>query len=178
MKKIAFCVLLYFFSTAAFSQKGVGTELAFGLDFGVPVGNFGLNLNANPGFGADAKLGYNFTPNWAVLIQAGYMAFFTTEKLNSRNVGTISDGFIKLCGKYTTQGRLYFEPALGFSKFSSGNIKAIGGDGLTLAATVGYYADAAKTFDFGIRYETTTNSESVRFVGIRLGYRLVSGHSF
>ncbi len=176
MKRIALCAIIMFFSTLVFSQRGVGTELAFGIDFGVPVGSFGLQTN--PGIGADAKVGYNFTPNWAVLGQAGYMAFFTTEKLNSRNVGTIGDGFFKLCGRYTTNGRLYFEPALGFSKFSSGSVRDIGGNGLTLAATVGYYADAAKTFDFSVRYESTSNSESVRFVGLRFGYRFVSGHSF
>ena len=176
MKKIALCVMVLLFSAAAFSQKGIGTELAFGLDFGVPVGSFGLN--ANPGFGADAKVGYNFTSHWAADIQAGYMAFFTTQKLNDRNIGTIGDGFFKLCGRYTTNGRLYIEPALGISKFSSGNIRDIGGNGLTLAGTVGYYADAAKTFDFSVRYESTSNSESIRFVGLRFGYRLVSGHSF
>ena len=176
MKKIALCVFVLFISAAAFSQKGIGTELAFGVDFGVPVGSFGLN--ANPGVGADAKVGYNFTQNWALLIQAGYIGFFTTEKLDSRNLGTIGDGFFKVCGRYTTKGRTYFEPALGFSKFSSGKVTDIGGDGLTYAATVGFYADKAKTFDFSVRYEATTNSESIHFVGLRFGYRFVSGHSF
>ena len=176
MKKIALCVLIMMFSAAAFSQKGVGTELAFGADFAVPVGSFGLQTN--PGIGADAKVGYNFTPNWAVLVQAGYISFFTTQKLDDRNVGSIGDGFFKLCGRYTTKGRLYVEPAVGFSKFSNGNTRDIGGSGLTLAGTVGYYADAAKTFDFSVRYETTSNSEAVRFVGLRFGYRFISGHSF
>ncbi len=176
MKKIAFCALVMFFSIAAFSQKGIGAELAFGVDFGVPVGDFGLNVN--PGIGGDAKLGYNFTQNWALLIQAGYIAFFTTEKYNDRNIGTIGDGFFKVSGRYTTKGRLYFEPALGFSKFSTGSVRDIYGDGFTLAGSVGYYADKAKTFDFSVRYEATVNSESIHFVGLRFGYRFVSGHSF
>jgi hypothetical protein len=176
MKKIALCVTVMLLSVAAFSQHGVGTELAFGLDFGVPVGNFGLSVN--PGIGGDAKLGYNFTPNWAVLIQAGYMGFFTTEKYADRNINTIGDGFFKVSGRYTTKGRIYFEPAVGFSKFSTGNVRDIYGDGLTLAGSVGYYADKAKTFDFSVRYEETTNSESIHFVGLRFGYRFVSGHSF
>lgn len=175
MKRIFLFTIVLFFSAAAFSQNGLGAELALGVDFGVPVGSFGIK--SNPGAGADAKLGYNFTRNWAVLLQAGYMAFFTTEKLSNQNIGTLSDGFFKVCGRYTTNGRLYFEPAFGFSKFSSGRVRDIGGDGLTLAGTVGYYANPAKTFDFSIRYETTSNSESVRFVGLRFGYRFVSGHS-
>jgi hypothetical protein len=176
MKKIALCVTVLLFSAAAFSQKGVGTELGFGVDFGVPVGNFGLN--ANPGIGGDAKLGYNFTPNWALLLQAGYIAFFTTQKLNDRNIGTIGDGFFKVSGRYVTKGRLYFEPGFGFSKFSTSNIKTVGGSGFTYAGAVGLYADKAKTFDFSVRYEATVNSESIHFVGLRFGYRFVSGHSF
>ncbi len=172
MKRIFLFAIVMFFSAAAFSQHGTGAELGLGVDFAVPVGSFGIQTN--PGVGADAKIGYNFTPNWAILGQAGYIAFFTTDKLDNRNIGTLSDGFFKLCGRYTTKGRLYFEPGLGFSKFSSGNIKDIGGDGLTLAATVGYYADPAKTFDLSVRYETTSNSESVRFVGLRFGYRFVT----
>ncbi len=128
--------------------------------------------------GGDIKLGYNFNPTWAVLLQAGYLSFFTTEKLDSRNIGTIGDGFFKVSGRYTTKNRIYFEPALGFSKFSSGKIRDIGGNGVTLAAGVGYYADRAKTIDVGVRYETTSNSESVRFVAFRVGYRLTSNRSF
>ncbi len=176
MKQIALCVIVMLISSAAFSQYTGSTELGIGLDFGVPVGSFGLQTN--PGIGGDIKLGYNFNRNWALLLQAGYMSFFTTEKLDSRNIGTIGDGFFKVCGRYTTKGRVYLEPAIGFSKFSSGNIKDIGGNGLTLAGTVGFYADPAKTFDFSIRYETTSNSESVRFVGLRVGYRLTSNRSF
>lgn len=176
MKRIFLFAIVLFFSAAAFSQKGVGSELGLGLDFAVPVGSFGVQTN--PGVGGDINLGYNFTPQWAVIGQAGYIAFFTTSKLSSRNVGTLSDGFFKLCGRYTTKGRLYFEPGFGFSKFSSGKITDIGGSGLTLAAAVGYYANPAKTFDFSVRYESTSNSESVRFVGLRVSYRLVSGHSF
>ena len=176
MKRILLSAVVLFFSAAAFSQKGVGTELGFGIDFGVPVGDFGIK--SNPGIGGDAKIGYNFTANWAAGFQAGYMAFFTTDKLDDENIGTLSDGFFKVYGRYTTKGRLYFEPALGFSKFSSGRLRDIGGDGFTYAGSIGYYANAAKTFDFSVRYEGTNNSEAIRFVGLRFGYRLISGHSF
>lgn len=172
MRRIFLFAIVMFISAAAFSQSTGGAELAFGVDFAVPVGNFGIQTN--PGVGADVKVGYNLTPNWAILGQAGYIAFFTTSKLADRNIGTLSDGFFKLCGRYTTKGRLYFEPGVGFSKFSSGAIRDIGGDGLTLAATVGYYANPAKTFDLSVRYETTSNSESVRFVGLRFGYRFIT----
>ena len=177
MKKIALCVLVFIFSAkAAFSQYTGSTELGFGVDFGVPVGSFGLKTN--PGVGADAHLGYNFTKNWGVVVTAGYMAFFTTEKLNDQNIGTIGDGFFKLSGRYIFNNGFYVQPGFGFSKFSSGNIKDIGGDGLTLAAQAGFYANKSKTFDFSVRYEATTNDESIHFVGVRVGYRFMSGHSF
>lgn len=177
MKKMTLCVLVFFFSAkAAFSQYTGSTEIGFGLDFGVPVGNFGLKTN--PGFGGDAHVGYNFTKNWGVVVTAGYMAFFTTEKLNDQNIGTIGDGFFKVSGRYIFKNGFYLQPGLGFSQFSSGRVKDIGGNGLTLAGQAGFYANKAKTFDFSVRYEATNNDEAIHFVGVRVGYRLTSNHSF
>lgn len=177
MKKSALLIICIIACISVYAQPPKGMEIGVGIDGGFPVGGFGLK--SNPGIGGDAQLGYNFNSKYALVVNAGYMAFYTTDKLHDEsNIGYVSDGFIKIGARYVFPSRMYVLPQIGFSDFSGQQGNNVQGNGFTYAASLGYFADKKKTLDVSIRYESTTNKETITFVGIRFACLIGPGMFF
>lgn len=179
MKQIAIVVFALLCLTAAQAQvKGSGVEFGFGADAGLPVGN-DFKSDVNMGFGGDATLGYNFDAHSALLVRGGVMSFAVKPEYRQNKLKAISDGFIKVCGRYTFPARIYLEPQIGFTSFGSGKSHLVHpGNGFTYAAAAGVFVDKLKSFDVSLRYEATAAKDGINFVALRVAYSLKPGMFF
>jgi len=179
MKQIVIVVFALLCLSTAHAQKGSGVEFGFAVDAGIPVGN-DLKDYTKVGIGGDATLGYNFNERYALLVRGGFMSFGTQGAYREHRVKNISDGFVKVVGRYTFPTRLYVEPQLGVSSFKggAGGRYGVSNSGFTYAGAVGFFLDKTKAFDVSARYEASTNEKGINFVGIRVAYSIKPGTYF
>jgi hypothetical protein len=176
MKQPAIVVFALLCVTVVNAQvKGRGIELGFGVDAGLPMGN-DLKKYTSAGIGGDATLGYNFNEHTALLVRGGYLSFNVKDEYRQNNLKSIGDGFMKVCGRYIFPARIFVEPQLGFSSFSSGKSHLFHpGQGITYAAAVGMFLDKLNAFEVGVRYEATACKNGIDFVGLRMAYSIKPG---
>lgn len=112
-------------------------------------------------------------------MRGGYMTFVNKDDYRTQKFKAVGDGFIKMCARYTFTKRVYIEPQIGYSRFSSGTNRSIAaGNGFTYAAQAGMFLDPLKAFDISLRYEATATNRGLNFVGLRFAYSLKSGMYF
>lgn len=163
----SFIALLGMISVAnAQTERKLGSELSFGVNGGLAVGDF--NKTHGGMIGGDLKYAYNFDPAVAVTLQSGYNNFFGKKVLETslvdykyKSLGQIP---IK-AGVRFSMGQFYAEPQLGVSFFTG----AGDGSAFTYAGNIG--VQVTPSFDISARYEGwSKNSSNLGFVGLRLAY--------
>ena len=151
-------------------QSNPGLELSFGVDGGVPIGNFAVGWNI--GVGGTAKFAYNVDKTFAVTLESGYMTFLGKTiieedyKAPAINFIPIKAGF-----RYTFNDRIfYLEPQLGVSDASTSGASSVD---FTYAINAGYRI--VPGVDVSARYEAVSKTGTVSFIGLRFAYGFALG---
>lgn len=177
MKKLLFGVL-FTASTllSAHAQQG-SIHVNGGLDFGLPVGDFGEVYGF--GYGATVKGLYGISDAGQVGLTLGYQRFGLKSDYDEHLSGSI--GLSPIFALYRHSfGGLYVEPQVGLSinkttlKMSDGDLGSFGFSGSASNTSLGYAAGVGYMFgniDVSARYQgLSQDGQSLGFIGLRIGY--------
>lgn len=171
MKKL-FLAIVLFISLAGYSQKG-SNQIGVGADIGIPTGDFGTLANVGLGgyikglYGVGTAGQLTFTTGYSVFkVKEEFQAAAGVDKLNYRILPL-------LLGYRHNFSGFYAEPQLGYSvhsaKASLGSVSATESDGF-FTWGIGLGAATKSGFDFGVRYLSASDEESISWVNIHIGY--------
>lgn len=174
MKKQSLGLLLAMMTClAGYSQQG-RIDVNGGVDFGLPIGNFGDVYGF--GYGVTVRGLYGISDAEQIGLTLGYQRFGLKEDYDESLSGSM--GISPVFALYRHNfGGLYVEPQVGVS-VNSVNLKAdasgmdFGGSAsntsLGYAAGIGYILGP---IDMSARYQGLTQSgENLSFIGLRVGY--------
>ncbi|MES2378209.1 MAG: hypothetical protein V4553_16585 [Bacteroidota bacterium] len=153
--------------TTVNAQTTPPSKLRFGigLEAGAPTGN--AHTGSNFELGGTARLQYNTSDHFALMLTSGYYNFFGKETtVGATTVKTASAGVVPLKAGFKAffANQFYFsaEAGAGFETKGAKNTKLI------LAPGLGW---ANQKWDVGVRYEDFSGQNySYGLVGLRLAY--------
>jgi opacity protein-like surface antigen len=176
MKKLIFTLLAAVAFSASFAQSkstSSGAKLSVGLDFGLPVGNFGNGYSI--GFGGNGKAEIPVASAFNFTITAGYTSFYYDKEVKDffKSIGEPTyQGFVpvKVGGKFFFSPNVYGEAEVGAAIATNNG----GGTAFAYAPGLGlsYPVSDKHDIDFGVRYEGwSKDGTNLGQVGFRIAYK-------
>ncbi|MCC2598255.1 hypothetical protein [Sphingobacterium sp. FBM7-1] len=174
MKKVLFGLLLTVSTVLSGQAQQGNIDINAGLDFGLPIGDFGDVYGF--GYGATVKGLYGISEAGQVGLTLGYQRFGLKDDYDDMMSGSMGISPIFAVYRHSF-GALYLEPQAGLS-VNKVNLKASGGGmdfgGSASNTSFGYAAGLGYmlgNIDISARYQGLTQSgENLSFIGLRIGY--------
>jgi hypothetical protein len=176
MKKLIFTLLAAVAFSASFAQTkstSSGAKLSVGLEFGLPVGNFGNAYTI--GFGGSGKAEIPVSSAFNFTMTAGYTTYYYEKPIKDLAKAFGADTYqgyvpLKVGGKYFFSPNVYGEAEIGAAIGTNNSA----GTAFAYAPGLGlsYPVSDKHDIDFGVRYEGwSQDGGNVGQVAFRIAYK-------